>query len=402
MGSMQDWLGAQARVRSRRGLVRSTVPRPDVSHLDASRTDASRNGAAVLDTAVLDSPLLDLASNDYLGLAADPRLQAAGIAAVARYGTGARSSRVVTGTHPVHAELEAELAALTGQPAALAFSSGYTANLGILTALGGPGTLIVRDEHAHASLIDGARLSRSPLEVFPHGDLEALARLLAQRSQPRAVVVIESIYSVLGDAADVAATAELCAEYDALLVVDEAHGIGVAGGGRGAVHAAGLAGAEHVVLTTTLSKALGAQGGAVLGSAALREHLVNTARSFIFDTALAPCAAAAAAEACRIIAAEPGRVESVARNAALIAGALGLEQAAGAVQSVPVGPATRAAGLAARLEEAGVLVGCFRPPSVPDGISRLRLTARADLSPEQLRAAAALIRTLLSLTEVPA
>ncbi|MCG2621461.1 8-amino-7-oxononanoate synthase [Arthrobacter sp. I2-34] len=376
---MQEWLAGQARVRARRGIVRHTTPRTGW-------------GAAPL----------DLASNDYLGLAADPRLQAAGIAAVGSYGTGARSSRVVTGTHPVHAELESELCALTGQPAALAFSSGYTANLGILTALGGPGTLILRDEHAHASLIDGARLARSPLAAFGHQDLDSLRRLLAQRTQPRAVVVVESIYSVLGDAADLPATARLCAEHDALLVVDEAHGIGVAGNGRGAVHAAGLAGAEHVVLTATLSKALGAQGGAVLGPPALREHLVNTARSFIFDTGLAPAAAAAAAEACRVIAAEPDRVAAVGRNAALIAAGLGIEQAAGAVQSVPAGTPDRAAGLAIRLEDSGVLVGCFRPPSVPDGVSRLRLTARADLAPEQLRTATGLINSLLAATEVPA
>ena len=181
---------------------------------------------------------------------------------------------------------------------------------------------MLTDEHIHASLIDAARLSRSPVEVFPHGDLDALEQRLAARSQPRAVVVIESIYSVLGDAADVSAAARLCADHDALLVVDEAHGIGVAGHGRGAVHAAGLAGAEHVAVTATLSKALGSQGGAVLGSPALREHLVNTARSFIFDTGLAPAAAAAAAQACRIIADEPERVAAVGRNAALIAAGL--------------------------------------------------------------------------------
>ena len=376
MGSMQDWLAAQARVRSRRGVVRQAVPRA-----------AGRQ-------------VLDLASNDYLGLAADPRLQAAGIAAVERYGAGARASRVVTGTHPVHEALEAALCALTGQPAALVFSSGYAANLGVLTALGGPGALILHDEHVHASLIDGARLSRSPVQAVPHADPDTLDRLLAARSQPRAIVVVESIYSVLGDAADLPATAALCAKHDALLVVDEAHGIGIAGAGRGAVHAAGLAGAGHVVVTATLSKALGSQGGAVLGSAALREHLVNTARTFIFDTGLAPCPAAAAAEACRVIAAEPHRVAAVGRNAALIAAGCGIEQAAGAVQSVPVGEARRAAELAAWLEEAGVLAGCFRPPSVPDGISRLRLTARADLDPEQIRSATGLIASLLSRTEI--
>lgn len=172
-------------------------------------------------------------------------------------------------------------------------------------------------------------------------------------------------------------------------MVDEAHGLGVAGGGRGLVHAAGLAGREHVVLTATLSKALGAQGGAVLGPALLRDHLVNTARAFIFDTGLAPASAAAAARACQIIEASPGLPAAVARNAAVIAKVCGIPQAAGAVQSVPVGEADTAARIAAALERDGVLVGCFRPPSVPDGISRLRLAARADLTAEQTQQAAA-------------
>ncbi len=383
MGAMQQWLAEQAHVRTRRGTVRNTTVR------NTDRNSTARDSAAR-------DALLDLASNDYLGLSTDRRLKAAAIDAIGRYGTGARASRVVTGTQPVHVELEEELCRLTGQPAALAFSSGYAANLGILTALGGPGTLIVRDEHCHASLIDGARLSRSPVEVFAHGDLAALDRLLAGRSQPRAVVVVESVYSVLGDAADVRETARICAGRDAVLVVAEAHGIGVAGGGRGAVHAAGLAGAEHVVLTATLSKALGAQGGAVLGPAALRAHLVNTARSFIFDTGLAPAAAAAAAEACRIIAAEPSLAQAVLGNAAIIAQVCGIEQAAGAVQSVPVGRPEDAAKLAVGLEDAGILVGRFRPPSVPDGISRLRLTARADLAQEQVRQAAGLVAGMVA------
>lgn len=374
MGVMQDWLADRERVRTSRGLVRRTAVRADAA---GGRLPAGH--------------LLDLASNDYLGLSTDPRLKAAAIDALQRCGTGARASRVVTGTQSVHLELEERLGALTGQPAALVFSSGYTANLGILTALGGHGTLIISDEHIHASLVDAARLSRSPVKICPHSDLAALERLLAERTQPRAVVVLESIYSVLGDAAPLAEAAALAARYDALLVVDEAHGLGVAGNGRGLVYAAGLAGKEHVVLTATLSKSLGAQGGAVMGPALLREHLVNTARPFIFDTGLAPAAAAAAAEACRIILAEPELPTAVARNATAIAQACGIDRAAGAVQSVSVarpGPALR---IAARLEQAGVLVGCFRPPSVPDGISRLRLTARADLTAEQTRHAAELV-----------
>jgi 8-amino-7-oxononanoate synthase len=368
MTAMRDWLAHTADLRQRRGIIRR-----------ADRV-ASVGGSTV-----------DLASNDYLGLATDPRLKAAAVGAIERDGTGARASRVVTGTVDAHLELERELCALTGQRAALVFSSGYLANLGILTALGRPGALVLTDQHVHASLIDAARLSRATVETFGHGDLTELRSALANRTVPRAIVVVESIYSVLGDACDLTATAALCAEHDALLVVDEAHGIGVAGEGRGGVHAAGLADAEHVVLTATMSKALGAQGGAVLGSPTLREHLVNTARSFIFDTGLAPAASAAAAAACRIVAAEPHRVEALHRNAALIAEICGVHRAAGAVQSLPIRTPEAAAGITDRLRESGVLVGCFRPPSVPDGVSRLRMTANAALEPAQVSRAAQLI-----------
>ncbi|WP_125613274.1 8-amino-7-oxononanoate synthase [Specibacter cremeus] len=365
--ALDAWLDSRARVRRRRGLVRAATP-----------PDSAR-------------PLLDLASNDYLGLSADPRLIDAAVGALRRHGAGARASRVVCGTTAAHADLEEQLCTLTGQPAALVFSSGYAANLGVLTALGGPGTLLVLDAHVHASLIDAARLSRSPVQAVPHNDIGAVRAALAGRAQPRAVVVVESIYSVLGDAADLPALAAVCAEHDALLLVDEAHGIGVAGHGRGAVYAAGLSGSPHVALTATLSKALGSQGGAVLGSAGLREHLVNTARTFIFDTGLAPASAAAAAQACRIVLAEPALAGRVLANAGVLAAGCGVLPAAGAVQSVPVHSAGTALELAAALHDAGVLVGCFRPPSVPDGVSRLRLTARADLTTADVRRAAALV-----------
>lgn len=367
--AMADWLRAAADERARSGQVR--------------RDDVTRNPAT-------HGRLLDLASNDYLGLAGDARLHEAATEATQRYGTGSRASRVVTGTSAVHAELESALARLTGQPTCLAFASGYAANLGVITALGSPDTLLITDAHIHASLIDAARLSRSPVRICPHRDLEALRQLLRTRPQPRALVVVESIYSVLGDASDLAATAALCAEHDAMLVVDEAHGIGVAGDGRGAVHAAGLAGAEHVAVTATLSKALGSMGGAVLGSELLRDHLVNTARTFIFDTALAPAPAAAATAACDVIASEPERVAELHAVAAAIAAAAGTILAPGAVQSIEVGAPEVAVAAAQRMYEAGVLVGCFRPPSVPDGISRLRLTARAGIPIHDAADAAAL------------
>ncbi|AIY00128.1 8-amino-7-oxononanoate synthase [Arthrobacter sp. PAMC 25486] len=362
--AMQAWLGSRADVRERRGLLRSTEPQ---------------------------AGLVDLASNDYLGLSADPRVIEAATRALIEHGAGARGSRVVCGTTAAHQELEAQLRLLTGQEAALVFSSGYTANIGILTALGGPGTLMIHDAHVHASLLDGIRLSRSPSVEVAHHDVAAIAAALAGRTKPRAVVVLESIYSVLGDAADLAAVAALCASFDALLLVDEAHGIGVAGQGRGAVHAAGLAGAPHVAVTATLSKALGSQGGAVLGSAQLRDHLVNTARTFIFDTALAPAAAAAAARAAAIIRQEPELAGQVLANAAALAARCGVPAAAGAVQSIPVESAGQAAAVASALRSQGVSVGCFRPPSVPDGVSRIRLTARANISAAELEWAAATV-----------
>lgn len=369
-GVMETWLASRADIRQRRGLVRAATPGDPVAP-----------GA-----------MLDLASNDYLGLSRDPRVMAAAVDAVQRYGSGARASRVVNGTLAVHAALEEQLCQLTGAESAVAFSSGYLANLGVLGALGGPGTLLILDAHVHASLLDAARLSRSPVVMVPHGDIGEVATALNTRSQPRAVVVVESLYSVLGDGANLTELAALCAHYDAWLLVDEAHGIGVAGAGRGAVHAAGLAGAGHVVLTVTLSKALGAQGGAVLGPRALREHLVNTARPFIFDTALAPAAAAAASMAAQIIADEPALAGQLQENAATLARLCGIERSPGAVQSIPMASAEQAVSVAAGLRAAGVLVGCFRPPSVPDGVSRLRVTARADLTLQDMDYAAGLLR----------
>lgn len=273
VGPLDDWLRARGEQRAEAGLRRRlrTPPRACV----------------------------DLASNDYLGLSRDPRVVAAAQHALGEHGTGSRASRLVTGTLGVHEVLERELCELTDQPVALAFSSGYAANTGVLTALGDADTLIVSDAHAHASLVDGARLSQSPVRIARHADVAHVAQLLAERAEARAVVVVESVYSVWGDHAPLAELAALCRAENALLLVDEAHGIGVAGGGRGLVHELGLAGSPHVAVTMTLSKALGAQGGAVLGSEALREHLVNTARPFIFDTALAPASAAAATEADR-------------------------------------------------------------------------------------------------------
>ena len=405
--SMTAWLEQQAEVRERRGLVRTPTvrvangPRGKES-VPGTEAGAGRTGGH--------RRMIDLASNDYLGLSTDPRLAEAATDAIRRWGTGAASSRLVTGTTELHLELEHHLALFTGAEAALVFSSGYLANLGVTTALGGPGTLIVADEYCHASLIDGFRLSRSEVREFKHNDAADAARLLEGRTQPRALVVVESIYSVGGDAAPLRELFNLAQEHDAVLLIDEAHSLGVAGvgpfQGRGAVAGTSLADHPGVVRTATLSKALGSQGGAVLGSSLLREHLVNRSRSFIFDTALAPPAAAAAMAAVGIIQREPWRAAAVHHNAAALAAQLqptlgrsaAVERSAGAVQSIPMPSAEAALAASQAAYAAGVQVGCFRPPSVPDGVSRLRLTARANLTPNDLDHACAVLRDILERT----
>jgi 8-amino-7-oxononanoate synthase len=345
--------------------------------------------------------LVDLASNDYLGLGMHPAVHAASGEAAARHGAGAAASRVATGTLAVHSTLEEALCDYTGRNAALVFSSGYTANIGLLQALGGPGSHFILDAHAHASLIDGARLSGARVATAAHNDLDAARALLeANRDSPapapRVALVLESLYSVLGDSADLAAAAALCAEFGALLLIDEAHSLAATRTGS-ALRAAGLAGSGHVIATATLSKALGSQGGVVLlggeTSGLLREHLVNTARSFLFDTALAPAAAGAALAALELADAQLlGRLE---RNAALVHDTLSavpqlsgrIERGAGAVHSITMANAATAVRTAAALRARGIAVACFRPPSVPDGVSRLRITAHANHHRRELLAA---------------
>ncbi len=342
------------------------------------------------------SDVVDLAGNDYLGLRHHPAVVAGAVAAVQAYGTGAGASRLVTGTLDVHEELEAALVGLTGAPSALVLSSGYAANLAALSTLADAGTLIVSDEHAHASLIDGCRLSRAAVNVARHNDLEHVAELLARRDTPRAVVVVESIYSVLGDAAPIEDLVALTAEVGALLVVDEAHALGVVGpGGAGLVAAAGAMGADHVIVTTTLSKSLAAQGGVVLASPVVRDHLVNTARPFIYDTGLAPGSAGAALAALGVLREHPELPARLHANAARIAEVCGLQTPQGAVMSVPMAGPHETVEAVERAHAHGIRVGAFRPPSTPDGSSRLRLTAHANHSAEDLDRACAVLADLV-------
>ncbi len=333
------------------------------------------------------STLIDLASNDYLGLCRDDRVIAAAVEALQVWGAGAGASRLVTGTLAVHRQLEDTLAMWTDNEAALVFSTGYHANLSAVASLTDAHTLIVSDAHIHASLIDACRLARpGALVVVPHNDADAVAAALRDRTLPRALVLAESVYSVLGDAAPLAELAATCEEYGAVLVVDEAHAIGVAGdSGRGLVRAAGLTRRSAVVTTLSLSKALGSQGGAVLGSRAVIDHLVNTARPFIFDTALAPAAAAAALAAIHVVQQNPGLPARALAMAARFSAVLGVEKPAGAVLSAPMPGPREALSAQAALADDGIRVGCFRPPSVPDGVSRLRVASHAAVTDAQVQ-----------------
>ncbi|KJY26942.1 8-amino-7-oxononanoate synthase [Streptomyces katrae] len=349
-GDVFAWIDDSTRRRDRAGLTRRVQvrgARPDV---------------------------IDFGGNDYLGLTRHPRVVQAVADASLTWGAGSTGSRLATGTTEVHAELERELAEFSGAEAALVFSSGYLANLGAVTALARPGTLIASDAFNHASLIDGYRLSGADVVDIAHADPQALERVLAEREQQRALAVTESVFSVDGDLVD----------------VDDAHGLGVIGErGEGAVAAAGLAGSPDVVTTITLSKSLGAQGGAVIGPRRVIDHVMNMARSFLFDTGLAPASAAGALEALRVLRAEPDRPARTRHVAATLAerlAAIGLPvtEAQAAVVSVRGPSAAQTAKWAADCLADGVKVACFRPPSVPDRFSRIRLTSRADLTESEI------------------
>ncbi|MFE4372584.1 8-amino-7-oxononanoate synthase [Streptomyces sp. NPDC056835] len=361
-----DWTDDEARRRERSGLVRTLRPRP------------------------ADSELLDLASNDYLGLTRHPAVTGAAAEAAHRWGAGATGSRLVTGSTELHAELERELAAFCGFEAALVLSSGYAANLAALTALTARDSLLLSDAGNHASIVDGCRLSRAETVVVPHAEPEAVRKTLDAHAGRRALMVSDAVFSVDGDAAPLGELAEVCRTRGAALLVDDAHGLGVLGaGGRGTPDAVGIAGADGVVATVTLSKSLGSQGGAILGPARVIGHLVNAARTFIFDTGLAPAAVGGALESLRLLRREPARADrarEVARTLHRLLTRAGLTAVRpdAAVVSVRAPSPEAAVRWAAECRAAGLVVGCFRPPSVPDGISRIRLTARADLTDQQI------------------
>jgi 8-amino-7-oxononanoate synthase len=343
-------------------------------------------------------PLLSFSSNDYLGLASHPSLVEAATASFATQGLGAGAARLVTGNLPAHRDLEATLATFLERPAALAFPTGYQANLGVLTALAGPEDLIASDAANHASLIDGCRLSRARVAIFAHGDAAAAARALATPgSFRRRFLVTESLFSMDGDEAPLAALAQAATAVDAVLVVDEAHALGVCGpGGRGLCAAAGV---EPDVLIGTLGKAFGAAGGFVSGSLPLKDLLLNRARTFVFTTAPPPPIAAAAAAGVRLAAGPEGenRRERLRANATFLTDRLGgrMPPPPGPIVPIVVGSDASALAAAAVLRAAGLFVPAIRPPTVPEGTARLRVTLSSEhTQPELELLAQALLRVL--------
>lgn len=329
---------------------------------------------------------LDLASNDYLGLSQHPAVIDGGVTALRTWGAGSTGSRLVTGNTELHEQFESALADFVGAESGLVFSSGYTANLGAVVALSGPGSLLISDSFAHASLVDACRLSRARVVVTPHNDVDAVEAALAGRDEERALVITDSVFSTDGALAPLRRLHEVCRRHRALLLVDEAHGLGVRGaGGRGLLHESGLAGAPDIVLTTTMSKSLGSQGGVVLGPTAVRDHLIDAARTFIFDTGLTPAAVGAALAALGVLVDEPWRAEAVLRRARELAEMCDVPDVPeSAVVSVILGDPDVAVATAIASLDSGVRVGCFRPPTVPAGTSRLRLTARASLTDDEM------------------
>ena len=348
----------------------------------ALRSAWHRRGAEVV---TADGPAVDFSSNDYLGLASDERVVRAAVAALETDAIGAAASRLIAGDHPAHERLEAAIAAHFNAPRAVTFNTGFSANVGSIPALAGPRDAIFADALNHASLIDGCRLSGASVHVYQHADAAALrAQLAAHRSGARhALIVTDGLFSMDGDLAPLAGIVELAAEFGAWTYVDDAHAVGVVGpGGRGTAAAAGLDGRVDVTVGT-LGKAFGTAGAFVYGSPQLARHLINRARSFVFSTAMLPAQAAASCEALRIAAREPERRARLFANAGRLRTALAshgdalLGGAGSHVVPLLVGAneATVAAGRA--LRERGLLVGAVRPPTVPEGRARLRISVSA-------------------------
>jgi len=363
-----DFFADDRRRRLAAGLQRSVRP-----------VDGPQDARLVLDG----RPVLSLCSNNYLGLANHPQVIEAAVDAARAYGVGSGASRLISGSMRVHEELEDRLASFKGADACLLFTSGYQANLGVIGSLVGPGDAVFSDALNHASLIDGCRLSRAAVHVYGHGDPAALEDRLRSVNARRRLIVTDSVFSMDGDAAPLAAICDLAERYDAMVMVDEAHATGVVGArGAGLVEALGLE-RRVTVQMGTLGKALGGFGAYVAGSSALIDFLINRARTFVFTTALPPPVVAAAAAALTLVEREPERRVAVRRNADRLRaglGALGYDVRGDAdshIVPIVIGTAAATMELSEALLANGVFAHGIRPPTVAEGTARIRATVMA-------------------------
>jgi 8-amino-7-oxononanoate synthase len=353
------------------------------------RVDGAQDATLILDG----REVINFSSNNYLGIANHPALATAAKDAIERYGCGSGASRLISGNMTLHEELEAKLAEFKGAEAALVFNSGFQANIGILSTLVGEGDVIFSDALNHASIIDGCRLSRATTQVYAHGDLDQLETQLKRApAGARKLVVTETIFSMDGDEAPLVGIVKLAEKYHALVMVDEAHATGIFGGnGAGVVAKLGL-GERVLVQMGTLGKALGGFGAYAAGSQALRELLINRCRSFIFTTSLPPAVMAMAMAAIDLVQREPQRREMLWSNCRRVKDGLthlGFTVSSSDSPILPliIGDATKCMALSERLLQRGVFAQGIRPPTVPPGTSRLRITLMATHTQEQIERA---------------
>src|SRR3954471_3706649 len=341
-------------------------------------------------------PVLLLCSNNYLGLADHPRVREAAAEGAMRWGVGAGASRLVSGGMTIHRRLEEQLAEFKGSDACLLFGSGYLANTGIVSALAREGEVVFSDELNHASIVDGCRLSKAETFVYRHADMEHLEWGLAEAGGRGSLIVTDGVFSMDGDIAPLEEIVELAGRYDARVMVDDAHGMGAIGpGGRGSVADAGLENEVEWVVGT-LGKALGSYGAYACCDKPMAKYLVNCARTLIFSTALAPPTVAGALAALELLREQPGRVDKLARNAEAMRDALaaeGLETGPSETQILPiiVGDPVAAMDACERALAGGVFCQAIRPPTVPDGSSRLRIAVMASHTKSELRWAAGVL-----------
>lgn len=339
--------------------------------------------------------LVSFCCNDYLGLSQHADVKRAAIEAIEVFGAGAGASRLVTGNHPLYRDLETRLARLKGQEQACVFGSGYLTNSGVIPSLVGANDLIVLDELSHASTHAGTRLSGARIENFAHNDADHCRQILceARADHPRCLVLTEGVFSMDGDRGPLGPLAELAAEYDAWLLVDDAHGFGVLGGGRGASFEDDPAPSIPLHMGT-LSKAIGAYGGFICAAKPVIELIETRARSLIYSTGLPPAVVASALAALDVIAAEPERVARPLAHAHAFTTQLSIEAAESQIVPLVVGDAERTLSASAALEDRGYLVTAIRPPTVPDGTARLRITFSAEHAADDVTGLADAVREI--------